>query len=366
MQNVAQYITNSLLSAGKASVSATVGKAQTLATRPGKHQHLDFANKRSLTTLPAGLQADSIDLSGCTFLKSLPPDIQARRLNLSGCRALHCLPDGLRCYELNLSDTAITELPADLKVDFRLDLSNCAELETLPGGLKVGSLILRDCVGLETLPEGLTVSFLDISGCVSLRHWPERAAVQVGRLTARGCFQLTELPAWLTDVAQLDLAGCANLTELPDRLHVRSWIDIANTGITSLPVGMERVQLRWRGVTIDHRIAFQPETITAREILQTVNVELRRVMIERMGYENFLQKAHTQTLDQDRDAGGERCLLRAPFGDDEPLVCLSVFCPSTGRQYMLRVPPATRTCLQAAAWLAGFDDPNDYRPVIET
>ncbi len=48
------------------------------------------------------------------------------------------------------------------------------------------------------------------------------------------------------------------------------------------------------------------------------------------------------------------------------LVEMSCFCPSTGRQYMIRVPPNTATCRQAAAWIAGFDDPDDYHPVLET
>jgi hypothetical protein len=31
-----------------------------------------------------------------------------------------------------------------------------------------------------------------------------------------------------------------------------------------------------------------------------------------------------------------------------------------------KVQPRTRTCRQAAAWMAGFDDPEKYRPVVET
>ena len=71
-------------------------------------------------------------------------------------------------------------------------------------------------------------------------------------------------------------------------------------------------------------------------------------------------------LDKDRDPGGERRLLQVALPGDEPLVCLAVFCPSTGRQYMLRVPPSIRSCRGAAAWIAGFDNPNDYRPIAET
>jgi hypothetical protein len=213
---------------------------------------------------------------------------------------------------------------------------------------------------------GFPFCFLDISGCVGLQRWPRRGNIQVGRLSARGCVQLTDLPDWMTQVAQLDLAGCDNLTELPPGLRVDSWIDLGHTGIRALPAGMEKTQLRWRGVTIDARIAFRPETITAKEIWSTRNVELRRVLLERMGYETFLQQAKAETLDRDMDAGGERRLLCVPFPGDEPLVCLSVFCPSTGRQYMLRVPPTMRACRQAAAWLAGFDSADDYRPLAET
>ena len=332
--------------------------------------HLDLSLDKTLAyfipALPADLQVDSLDLSGRELPETLPAGIKTRRLNLSGCHTIRRLPPGLRCYELKLSASGITELPLDLQVTFRLDLSECHELERLPKGLKVGSLILRNCAALETLPEGLDVSFLDISGCAGLGAWPEQAHVRVGRLDARNCMQLTSLPDWLTDLAQLDLAGCKNLTELPAGLRVRSWIDLADTSITALPVGMENVQVRWRGVAISHRIAFQPETITAREIFETPNVELRRVLMERMGYEAFVAQANPQTLDADADPGGERHLLSVPIAGDEPLVVLMVSCPSTERRYMLRVPPSLRSCRQAAAWLAGFDREEDYQPLVET
>jgi hypothetical protein len=51
---------------------------------------------------------------------------------------------------------------------------------------------------------------------------------------------------------------------------------------------------------------------------------------------------------------------------DTDIVCLSVNCPSTAHHYLLRVPPTMQTCRQAAAWMAGFDDPNLYQPLQET
>jgi Domain of unknown function (DUF6745) len=93
---------------------------------------------------------------------------------------------------------------------------------------------------------------------------------------------------------------------------------------------------------------------------------LRRVLLERFGLERFLTQANAQVLDVDQDAGGERKLLRVPIDGDEDLVCVLVHCPSTGLRYILRVPPTMKTCRAAIAWTAGFDDPDAYRPLLET
>jgi len=276
------------------------------------------------------------------------------------------LPERLSCSELDLSEQPITRLPAGLNVQFRLNLHGCTQLQSLPAGLKAGSLDLSGCTALESLPEDLETFFLDISDCPQLRTWPERGRLEFGRLRARNCTGLTSLPPWLAQLSQLDLAGCASLAQLPEGLQVDSWLDLAGTAIRELPASLADVPLRWRGVPIDARVAFRPEEITADEILAETNVELRRVKLERMGFEAFLQEARAELLDTDRDAGGERRLLRVPLENDEDLVCVSVFCPSTARQYVIRVPPNMTSCHQAIAWTAGFDDPSKYRPVVET
>src|SRR5919202_1659952 len=230
---------------------------------------------------PAGLRVHGhLDLSNSPNLVELP----AHRARARGCTALQALPAGLHVYELQMQYARVRSLPPDLRVEYRLDLEGCTEPRSLPAGLKTGSLILRKCIALESLPEGLDVYFLDITGCTGLRGWPHAASVRIGRLNERGCAGLRALPPWLTTLAQLDISGCANLNALPEGLRVSSWIDLANTGITSLPASLQGVRLRWRGVPIDTRIAFQPETITIREILGEPNAELRRGLLERMGY----------------------------------------------------------------------------------
>lgn len=267
---------------------------------------------------------------------------------------------------LDLSGAEIETLPEGVTVQFALRLRGCVHLRSLPAGLRAGSLDVSGCVELERLPEGLSASFIDLSDCPQIQDWPENATLSVGRLRARNCVGLSTLPQWLGRLSQLDLAGCARIDTLPDRLEVTSWIDIAGTGIQRLPKSLSGVGLRWRGVTIDERIAFRPETITAKEVLEEVNAELRRVKMERMGFERFLEEANPEVLDSDMAPGGWRKLFRVEIQNDEPLVCVSVGCLSTARRYLLRVPPQMTRCHQAVAWTAGFDNPNDYAPLIET
>ena len=271
-----------------------------------------------------------------------------------------------RCYTLRVRSRTLRELPAGLHIDFKLDASECPELTTLPPDLSVPVLVLRGCRSLKALPERLRCDYLDIQDCTSLEHWPDSAQVTIGSVNARNCRSLQRLPRHLGPVTSLNLAGCERLASVPDGVQVHSWIDIGGTGIRGLPDSLERVALRWKGVAVTRQIAFAPETLTAPEILQERNAELRRLMIERVGFEQFLRECRPTVIDRDQDAGGVRELFRVPLEGDEDLVCVSVRCPSTGRHYLIRVPPTMATCHQAVAWTAGFDDPAAYRPVAET
>jgi hypothetical protein len=326
---------------------------------------LDLSGCPNLTELPEGLSADVLDLHDCPSLRALPPGLTVRRLDVSGCASLREWPESLVCDELRLAGTPLSALPTGVTARQSLDLSGCTALETLPAGLRLASLNLRGCRRLTALPEGLDVLFLDISGCTGLSGWPQNATVRAGRLSVAGCPWLRQLPPWLTQISQLDVSDCANLRFLSKTLKVSLWVDVAGSGLRSLPEGLRGVEIRWRGIPVEERVAFRPESITAREVLGERNAERRRVLMERMGHQRFFKESRARVLDRDRDAGGERRLLRMRIPDDEDLVCVAVVCPSTRREYLIRVPPTMRTCRQAVAWTAGFDDPDDYRPIAE-
>jgi hypothetical protein len=307
-----------------------------------------------------------LDLTNDLSITELPDNLTVTRLTVRGCKNLRHLPHGLKAFAIDASESGIVSVPDDIQVANELNLTSCTQLTRLPDNLHVGTLTLMGCTALITLPKSLRVDFLDISNCPNLIGWGEDMQMGVGRLTARSCPWLTELPSSCTHLAQLDLAGCANLTHLPEGLRVASWLDIADTNVTQLPAPLLHTRLRWRGVLVDARVVFAPETITGQEVLATTNTEVRRVMLERMGIERFISDVKPQVLDEDKDPGGKRQLLRVPLVNDEDVVCLAVGCPSTGRQYLLRVPPSIQQCHQAAAWIAGFDNANDYAPLLET
>ena len=321
-------------------------------------------------TAPCGLHVrGELDFSaGRPLPVSLPEGLTVDFLNLTDAK-IASLPAGLRVQELVLSRTPIRSLPNDMRVRTRLDLTGCDLLEELPTGLTVGTLNINGCTALRGLPEGLDVWFLNLSGCHAFEVWPCVARIRGGQLLLRGCAAVRSLPPYVNRLAALNVRECPNFRELPPNLVVTGWLDLAHSGLTDeslLPDGCRSTQLRWAGVNVDSRLAFHPELMTVDEIVTERNAERRRVLLDRYGYGRFLSDAQADVLDTDTDPGGQRQLLRVELKDDEPLVAMSCYCPSTGRQYMIRVPPATTTCHNAAAWIAGFDDPSQYRPVLET
>ncbi len=317
-------------------------------------------------TAPRRLRVDGhLNLSGTPLLRSLPTRLTARSVNVSRCRNLRALPPGLECWELIVRASGVENLPAGLRVIERIDAEDCRRLRTV-GAYHLQELILRRCLALDSLPEGLHVRRLDVSGCPLWSTLPASVLSSVEILDVSDCPQVTQLPDCFARLEGLNVSGCRNLERLPPGIRVRSWIDVADTGLTELPYSLRSVRVMWHGVPVPDRVAFGPQSISVDEILGERNQELRRVLLERVGLDWFFEHARPKVLDQDRDAGGIRQLLRIEWGAGEAIVCVHVRCPSTGSKYLLRVPPEMLTCHDAIAWTAGYRNPRDYRPVVET
>ncbi|HEX4793156.1 MAG TPA: hypothetical protein VH370_05160 [Humisphaera sp.] len=233
-----------------------------------------------------------------------------------------------------------------------------------------GNLTLRRRSALKSLPDCLTIpGALDLTGCRSLASIGVATKVGTAGQHVKRSQPSTSTPwarrGWRPRgfVPALSVADCPFLTTLPDDLQVIGPIDVADSGLRDLPASLAGARVLWRSVLVPPDVVFHPERLDPLEIIQEPNAELRRVMLERAGAQATLDRCNTRVIDADTDAGGPRKLVRVESLRHCYLLCL---CPSTARQYLLRVPPDMRTCHQAAAWMAGFTDPAMYRPQIET
>ena len=110
----------------------------------------------------------------------------------------------------------------------------------------------------------------------------------------------------------------------------------------------------------------RPATLTAQQISNEGNVEVRRVMIEQMGAAKYLQQASAELVNEDKRGK----LWRTARKGDTPLEMIEVVDSTPqpdGRPktYFLRVKPGFKTATAAVAWSFGLTS-TQYRPRIET
>jgi hypothetical protein len=125
----------------------------------------------------------------------------------------------------------------------------------------------------------------------------------------------------------------------------------------------------WEGLNIPRRVAARDSERARLQVLaRTSNLEKRRLLLERIGYERFLEIAGAELRQQ--DDYGKLGTTQLAF-DDEQLMVVEVANATpepdgTRRRYFLRVPPDTQTARAAVAWSFGYTDETEYAPALET
>jgi hypothetical protein len=122
----------------------------------------------------------------------------------------------------------------------------------------------------------------------------------------------------------------------------------------------------WRGLPIAAGLADELTRLTPDRIAGERNAEVRRVMLEHFGYENYLQAAGARRVAEDETG----VLWSVALSNDEPLVMVEVINSTaepdgTFRRYWLRVPPTTRTAREGVAWTFGLTA-EEYSPSAQT
>jgi hypothetical protein len=103
-------------------------------------------------------------------------------------------------------------------------------------------------------------------------------------------------------------------------------------------------------VSVPPWFILRPDRITTNKALLVKNVELRRLMIERLGYERFIRESQAQPIRQD-DFGS---FTESPCA----VITRSCWLKSQTRllrrwfatEIPLRVPPTVRSAREAVAW----------------
>ena len=121
----------------------------------------------------------------------------------------------------------------------------------------------------------------------------------------------------------------------------------------------------WHGVRVPAEVIERPETITAERINAEENVEVKRAMIERIGWDRYLDMTQAVPVHQD-DFGH---LYRLSVGEvDCAVVVVENSTPEPDgrvKKYGLQVPLECQTAHAAVAATFGMTA-DEYRPTMET
>lgn len=115
----------------------------------------------------------------------------------------------------------------------------------------------------------------------------------------------------------------------------------------------------YHGVTLPEKYGkIHPHYWESQWLLSENNAELRRVLIQGIGYDRIARELQAIEL----DAWAEYTLLKINADvDNEPIYLLKMTCPSTGFIHALRVPPDTQSAREAICWVNWGIDPEEFQ-----
>ena len=114
----------------------------------------------------------------------------------------------------------------------------------------------------------------------------------------------------------------------------------------------------YHGVTLPEKYGkLHPHQWQAQWLLEESNAELRRVLMQGIGYGRICQELPSWELNHWQ----EYTLLRIePRIDREPIYLLKMTCPSTGFMHVLRVPPIMSSAREAIRWVNWGTAPEEF------
>ncbi|MEG4216941.1 hypothetical protein QUA27_23805 [Microcoleus sp. Pol14C6] len=205
----------------------------------------------------------------------------------------------------------------------------------------------RESLGGDIMAEAYYVRALTPTDMVKEIHWNEFLIAKFGvtldqkaQELFRGKQQLFEDCGWIFPFENICLVCDRPLHlrfDAENRLHAEGEPAIAFADGYSLYFH--------HGVKLPEKYGkVHPALWQAEWLLSEENAELRRVLIQGIGYDRICQQLQAVKL----DTWQEYTLLKIDNADVEPIYLLKMTCPSTGFIHALRVPPDVRSSSRAS------------------
>ena len=118
----------------------------------------------------------------------------------------------------------------------------------------------------------------------------------------------------------------------------------------------------WHGIAVPAKLAANRDNLSAEQIVRIDNQELRRLALERLGWQRFLETADAELRAQD-DYGKLWSTQIRLDGEHAQVVEVVNATPEpdgTHRRYFLRVPPRMSTAREAVAWTFGYENSEQF------
>jgi leucine-rich repeat protein SHOC2 len=356
--------------------SPTAQKQDEHISKPPKSlSFIDKVTKKMFVDLRVNLETKATDchlhLTG-NKLTSLPLDIgkltQLTCLDLRG-NQLTSLPASIgnlkNLTHLSLQNNRLTYLPVSID-----NLTNLTHLylssnflSSLPDGIGEMKKLTHLSLGgnsLKVIPESLT----QLSGLINL-------SINGNDLD---CLPLTF--DRLTKLMNLDLSH-NKFTKFPQSISKLTnlvTLNLNNNPISDLSVLVRLPKLQsvqFFGVYLPRRYWTKLSEWKAEWLLDETNAELRRRLIQQIGYERIWQELDAVEIDVWREYtlfkidGIERFYdWRRSKNIQEPMVLLKMTCPSTGHIHVLRVPPEMTSAEAAIIWVNHGTHPDRF--IVQT
>jgi leucine-rich repeat protein SHOC2 len=150
-------------------------------------------------------------------------------------------------------------------------------------------------------------------------------------------------------------------------------IDLSGNPLSDLSILQSLNELEsvsFLGVNLSRRYWTKLSKWQSKWLLDEENVEVRRVLIEQIGYERICQELDASCIDNWQ----EYSLLKIEnfeifYGEDEeaweqekrePLILLKMICPSSKHIHILRVPPEMTSAEAAITWVNHGIHPDEF------